>query len=43
MPPEDGRLTPETCQGFNTLQSDCESGSILSWLHYCDGSDSLSP
>jgi hypothetical protein len=36
VPPEDGRLTPETCQGFETLQSDCESGSILSWLRYCD-------
>jgi hypothetical protein len=24
VPPEVGRLTPETCRGFHTLQSDCE-------------------
>jgi hypothetical protein len=36
VPPEDGRLTPETCRGFKILQSDCESESVLSWLRYCD-------
>jgi hypothetical protein len=36
VPPEDGRLTPETCRGFKTLQSDCESESVLSWLRYYD-------
>jgi hypothetical protein len=33
--PEDGRLTPETCREFKTLQSDCESEILLSWLRYC--------
>jgi hypothetical protein len=36
VPPEDGHLMPETCRGFNTPQSDCESESVLSWLRYCD-------
>jgi hypothetical protein len=34
--PEDGRLTPETCRGFKTLQSNYESESVLRWLSYCD-------
>jgi hypothetical protein len=25
VPPEDGRLSPETCPGFTTQQSYCES------------------
>jgi hypothetical protein len=36
MPPEDGRLTPETCRGFKTLQSECDSEIVLSWLRYCE-------
>jgi hypothetical protein len=34
VPPEDGRLTPETCRRCKTQLSDCES--VLSWLRYCD-------
>jgi hypothetical protein len=36
VPPEDGSLTPETCRGFKTQSSDCESENILSWLRYCE-------
>jgi hypothetical protein len=36
VPPEDDRLTPETCRGFKTLESDCEIESVLSWLRYYD-------
>jgi hypothetical protein len=35
VPPEDGRLTPETCRGLRHNKV-CESENVLSWLRYCD-------
>jgi hypothetical protein len=32
VPPEYERLTPETCRGFKTLQSDCESELLVALL-----------
>jgi hypothetical protein len=34
VPPEDGRLTPETCRGLR--HNKVLSKSVLSWLRYCD-------
>jgi hypothetical protein len=34
LPPEDGRLTPETCRGSRHNQVIVNS--VLCWLRYCD-------
>jgi hypothetical protein len=36
VPPEDGRLTPETCRGLRHNKVTVKVKSLLSWLRYCD-------
>jgi hypothetical protein len=36
VPPEHGRLTPETYRGLRHNKSVCDSESVLSWLRYCE-------
>jgi hypothetical protein len=36
VPPEDGRLTPETCSGLRHNKVIVKVKYVLSWLRYCD-------